>query len=631
MNPSELLKKYWGHARFRPAQEEIIQAVLDGSDVLAILPTGGGKSVCFQIPALATPGICLVVSPLIALMEDQVQRLKEMDIPSEMISSGMSASTIDQLMDACEQGNLKFLYVSPERLENKSFQESLVSLPIQMLAVDEAHCISQWGYDFRPSYLHIAKIKSFFPKIPVIALTASATQRVQTDILEKLSIPKAKVFTTSFERKNLYYQAENCDYKTNKISALFKSTPGTGIIYCRTRKRTVEINEVLIQKGIQSDFYHAGLDQETRKSKQIDWIEGRTQVMVCTNAFGMGIDKADVRLVVHADLPDCLENYYQEAGRAGRDGKPSQAYLLYAENEIEQLKKLPDVKFPPIATIRKVYQALANYHQMPSGSGEGQAYDFDLDDFIEKFKLNNQEVVYSLQALKQEEIIDYTDKVFKPSTIEFTSNRYTLEDFQKIHTDLEPFIQALLRTYAGIWDGPVRINEKQLAWNLKIHLDLLTMHLHTLHKHGIISYQPKKENTHITYLQNRIVSGELEINYTAYIERKKAYANRIQTMIDFAKTTECRSVFIGNYFGDRTIQPCSNCDNCRHKKKGNSSTTEMKKAIELTIALLQAEPVNRNELINKTRLSPELLDACVEFLISESKIDYDLSGKIFLK
>ncbi|MEY3432135.1 MAG: hypothetical protein RL131_71, partial [Bacteroidota bacterium] len=359
MTPLELLKKYWGHSSFRPAQEEIIESVLNGNDVLAILPTGGGKSVCFQIPALANPGTCLVVSPLIALMEDQVQRLQSMQIPSAMIAAGMSAKDLDQVLDQCEQGRLKFLYVSPERLENRVFQESLVALPIRMLAVDEAHCISQWGYDFRPSYLQIAKIKSFFPKIPVVALTASATQLVQEDILEKLAIPQAKLFMTSFERKNLFYGAEKCDHKTHKISTLFSSNPGSGIVYCRTRKRTVEINEALSLQGITSDYYHAGLDQETRKSKQKAWIDGQIRVMVCTNAFGMGIDKADVRMVVHADMPDCLENYYQEAGRAGRDGNPSQAHLLFSTSEIEQLKTLPDVKFPSLTTIRKVYQALA--------------------------------------------------------------------------------------------------------------------------------------------------------------------------------------------------------------------------------------------------------------------------------
>lgn len=467
MTPHQILKTYWGHDQFRPAQLEIIQSILEGKDTLAILPTGGGKSICFQVPAMAQDGLCLVISPLIALMEDQVNRLNENNMPAAALVSGMKLQQQEEILAAAENNELKFLYVSPERLQSRNFIKSLHELPISLIAVDESHCISQWGYDFRPAYLNISTIREQLNNVPVIALTASATGKVKEDIQEKLLMKSPSVFMTSFSRKNLSYCVEESADKISRIVYWIKKLNGSGIVYCRTRRRTKEISDLLNGYQLKSDFYHAGLDQDTRKEKQQRWIKGTTPIMVCTNAFGMGIDKGDVKFVIHADVPDCLENYYQEAGRAGRDGKQAHAILLYRKEELEELKALPDVKFPNLAKLRKVYHALGNYFQLPIGIGKGDCFPFHLEDFLPKFKLETNEVVHSLQALKQEEIISYLEKTFTPSSVQFISDRSRIEDFETKQGDLEPIIKALLRTYGGVFDGPVNINETQLAWILK--------------------------------------------------------------------------------------------------------------------------------------------------------------------
>ena len=386
MNIHSILKEYWGYDSFRPLQEDIIRSILENKDVLALLPTGGGKSICFQVPAMATEGLCLVVSPLIALMKDQVENLRHRNITAYAIYSGMSRKEVLNVLQVAGNSNCKFLYVSPERLETKLFLEWLPSLDISLIAVDEAHCISQWGYDFRPPYLRIATLRQELPGVPVLALTASATPEVQNDICEKLSFANYRVFRQSFERPNLSYSVFRVDSKINKVIEVLQKVPGTGIVYCRSRKRTKEISDLLNMHGISADFYHAGLGGELRSKKQEDWIRNKTRIMVCTNAFGMGIDKPDVRVVVHADVPDCLENYYQEAGRAGRDGKKAYAVLLYHTQELEELEKLPDTRFPTIQDIRSVYASLTNYLQIQAGTGEGEYYDFDIGDFLKKFQ-----------------------------------------------------------------------------------------------------------------------------------------------------------------------------------------------------------------------------------------------------
>ena len=631
MTPKDVLLAYWGHTAFRASQEEIINSLLEGKDTLAILPTGGGKSVCFQVPAMMLEGCCLVISPLIALMEDQVQRLQEMDIPAMAIMSGMSYQDTENALDACMNDVLKFLYVSPERLETRAFRERLLSLPIAMIAVDEAHCISQWGYDFRPSYLHIARIREYLPRIPVIALTASATEKVKEDIAEKLIMKKPNVFMTSFARKNLRYTAEKCDDKINRILQLLKTSEGTGIIYCRTRRRTKEISDLIRQHGISCDFYHAGLTQEIRKEKQEKWIRGQTRIIACTNAFGMGIDKPDVRMVIHADMTDCLENYYQEAGRAGRDGKTADAFLLFRETEMQEMLLLPNTRFPDLKTIQKVYHALANYHQVPTGMGQGRYFDFEMEDFMEKFKLGMNEVVYSLQALKQEHVISYLERVYMPSTVQFISDKASIEDFENGYPAYEPMIKALLRNYAGVFDIAVRISEMKLSWILK--RDLITIHeqLAALHRAGIIAYHPKKETPQICYLQDRIKADELHIDHESYFKRKKEFTQRIENMIEYAKTKTCRSAYIGRYFGDQEMTACGHCDCCINTGNSASRENNVSSDTEKIIQLLKHTSCTQEEIIIQSGVEKTAAKKILHALMAEEKISIDLTGKVCMR
>ena len=631
MTPHQILKTYWGYDQFRPAQLEIIQAILDGKDTLAILPTGGGKSICFQVPAMAQDGLCLVISPLIALMEDQVNRLNENNMPAAALVSGMKLQEQEEILAAAENNELKFLYVSPERLQSKRFISSLNELPISLIAVDEAHCISQWGYDFRPAYLNIAAIREQLADVPLIALTASATGKVKEDIQKKLLMQSPTVFMTSFSRKNLAYRVEESADKISRIVYWIKKLNGSGIVYCRTRRRTKEISDLLNGHQLKSDFYHAGLDQDTRKEKQENWIKGTTPIMVCTNAFGMGIDKGDVRFVIHADVPDCLENYYQEAGRAGRDGNPAHAILLYRKEELEELKALPDVKFPNLAILRKVYHALGNYFQLPIGIGKADCFPFHLEDFLVKFKLDSNEVVYSLQALKQEEIISYLEKTFTPSSVQFISDRSRIEDFEIKQHDLEPIIKALLRTYGGVFDGPVKINETQLAWILKRDIISIKEQLIALHQAGIITYLPKNDQPQICYLQDRVRTDELNINHENYLRRKKEYASRIMNMIEYIHAEKCRSVLIGKYFGDAEIINCDICDNCVEKNLEKKRELVVPKIIEIILSEINDYPKDLEKLKTLVDEDDKSFMQAISFLSKEQKIKIHPDGRIELK
>lgn len=626
-SPEQVLKEYWGFDSFRSSQSSIIESLLEGNDTLAILPTGGGKSICFQVPAMMKEGCCLVISPLIALMEDQVQRLHAIGIPARAITSGMSQFETENILDECANGQLKLLYVSPERLETKAMLSVLPELPINIIAVDESHCISQWGYDFRPSYLNIASIRPYFKNVPLIALTASATSKVKKDILDRLAMKTPKVFMNSFSRENIIYQSIPCEEKTSRIIQILHEISGSAIIYCRTRRRTSELSELLQQHGFSADHYHAGLEQEIRKEKQEAWIQGSTSIMVCTNAFGMGIDKPDVRLVIHADIPDCLENYYQEAGRAGRDGKISHAILLYRSDDLENLKLMPTQRFPSMATIRKVYHALANHHQVPTGSGAGSCYDLELDVFIEKFKLDLNEVVYSLQTLKQEHIIHYMERVFMPSTVQFICSRDYLEHAENEYPALEPLIKILLRTYSGIYDIPVRIREKSIAWKLNTDIPKVINDLGRLHKMGIISYIPKKESPQVCYLQDRVRAEELEIDHAGYHLRKQLYEERIDVMIRYAIGDECKSLLIGNYFGDETISSCGKCDNCikKNRKKSDDSIYDE------IITLLENENMSYADLKKRLQFKEDELMQALQFLKDQERIKIDNIGRIALK
>ncbi len=572
-SPLSILQQYWNHQSFRSQQEEIIQSVLVGKDTIALLPTGGGKSVCYQIPALLKDGLCLVISPLIALMKDQVANLEKKNIPALALHSGQTFYEVKQTLQDAVHNNYKFLYVSPERLQSRIFNEYLSSLNINLIAVDEAHCISQWGYDFRPSYLKIAELRSFI-KAPLLALTASATPVVLDDIKIKLQLKDAAVFRQSFYKKNFSYSVFKVDSKINKTIEVLNNVYGSSIVYCKSRKLCKEITELLQLQNINSDFYHAGLPHDERNKKQEAWINNSSRVMVCTNAFGMGIDKPDVRTVIHYDVPDCLESYYQEAGRAGRDEKKSYAVLLYNMEDENTLKTLPALRFPPVKEIKNIYQCLVDYLQIPVGIGEGNYYDFNLNEFKKNFALDVFAVINTLKILEQEGYISFNETVFLPSKICFTTPKESLFDFENLHIQFEPLLKCLLRTYEGIYDNKVSISEKLMSKLMRISITDIKQQLQQLQSFNIIEYEQQKEMPQIYFVTNRAPAQYLAINYERYKQRKDDYEKRVATIIGYLNNiTFCRSRFIGNYFVDNQIKDCGICDNCL-KKKSISITEE---------------------------------------------------------
>ena len=627
--PHSILQQYWGYSSFRPLQEDIIQSVLEGKDTLALLPTGGGKSICFQVPAMTREGLCLVISPLIALMKDQVENLRRKGITALAIVSGMQRRDVIQTLKVAANSNCKFLYVSPERLETALFKEYLPSLPISMIAVDEAHCISQWGYDFRPPYLRIADLRQELPGVPVLALTASATPAVQSDICVKLQFKQPAIFRQSFERPNLSYSVFEVDSKINKLVEILNNVAGTGIVYCSSRRHTKTIAELLRLNNIQADFYHAGLSQEERNKRQQDWINNKIRVMVCTNAFGMGIDKPDVRTVVHADIPDCLENYYQEAGRAGRDGKQAYAVLLYHAQELEALRQLPEEAFPALSTIKQVYQSLVNYLQVPSGAGAETYYPFDLVDFTKKFSLPVKQVITSLRMLEQEEVLAFNEQVFISPKIQFTVTKNALYESERQHPALEPVMKTLLRTYEGIFDFPTSINEQVLAKLLKTEKEKVIQQLQQLHAYSIIQYEPQKDTPQVYFFNDRPISAELPINMSRLQERKKLYEERVQTMRTYvAERSSCRSSFIAAYFGDAGVKDCGICDNCLQKKRTPLTEQEFSAIHSRIVEVLQRPTDSKTLLKQLTGIKKEKAWQVINFLQAENRLAVDLNGVI---
>jgi ATP-dependent DNA helicase RecQ len=611
-------------------QQPIIESVLEGSDTLALLPTGGGKSICFQVPAMAMDGLCLVISPLIALMKDQVENLRKKGITAFSIYSGLSRKEVINIMKVATNSNCKFLYVSPERLETNLFKEYLPALDICLLAVDEAHCISQWGYDFRPPYLRIAALREELPGVPVLALTASATPTVQKDICEKLAFRKENIFRRSFERPNLSYSVFNVDSKINKITEILQKVPGSSIVYCKSRRRTKEFSDQLNEKGIKADFYHAGLTQEQRNTKQEQWIRNNIRTIVCTNAFGMGIDKPDVRVVVHADVPDCLENYYQEAGRAGRDEKKAYAVLLHNDKEVKDLKALPDTRFPDVKKFRTVYEAIMNYLQIPLGSGGGNYYDFDITSFTSKFKLESPLVIYSIKALEQEELLSFNEQIFMPSKIQFVTGKDYLYEFEKNYPALEPLIKTLLRSYEGIFDQPVAVHERSIAAILRQPEADIVRDLKKLHGAAIIEYIPQKDSPQLFLIANRAKADELRINTANHEKRKLQFVGRVGAMISYVREKdECRSSSIANYFGDDSLKPCNICDNClrgANKKLGKEEFESIEKVL---MDALQGKSLQAKELLQSfTGVKKEKAWKVLEFLQSENKVKVDQRGNI---
>jgi ATP-dependent DNA helicase RecQ len=561
--PIELLRQYWHYDSFRPLQEEIIGSVLEGKDTLALLPTGGGKSLCFQVPAMVLPGICLVISPLVSLMKDQTDHLRKKNITAFSLHSGLSRKEVINILQLASGSNCKFLYVSPERLETDLFLEYLPSLSVNLVAVDEAHCVSQWGYDFRPPYLRIAALRKELPTVPVLALTASATEEVLKDIGEKLELRQPALFRHSFARPNLSYSYFKVDNKIRKITEILQKVPGSGIVYCKTRRAAREISELLTRQGIHAAAYHAGLPAEERSQRQEDWIKDRTRIIVSTNAFGMGIDKSAVRTVIHTDPPESVEHYYQEAGRAGRDGLKAYAVLLSDDGDKARLEGMPDLRFPSLAAIRPVYQQLMNYLQLPAGAGEGNYYDFDLPGFTNRFGLEMTTAINVIKVLEQEGLLSFLQQVYLPARGRFSTGKEALYEFEKDHPGLEPLLHALLRTYEGIFDRPVAIRERQLAFITRKAPEEVAAGLAQLQAFGIFEYTPLKDNPQLCFLRDRPNAEDLYIDPVAYRVRKEQYANRIRTIVRYLDLAgKCRSRFLANYFGDKEAVDCGICDNC---------------------------------------------------------------------
>ncbi len=595
----QILKTYWQYDQFRPLQEEIIRSVLAGKDTMAILPTGGGKSLCFQVPAMSGPGFCLVISPLIALMKDQVRQLRKKGITAFAIVSGMSRKDVAATFELAISGNCKMLYLSPERLESDLFRQYLPGMPISLIAVDEAHCVSQWGYDFRPPYLRIADLRESLPGVPMLALTASATPGIRTDMLEKLGMTgQPNVFVGSFLRPNLIFQVQQTTSLLPSLTEALKKEPGCAIVYCRNRRRTKEISDMLNLHGLESDFYHAGLPQEERSRKQERWMKNEARIIVCTNAFGMGIDKPDVRLVLHADIPDCLENYYQEAGRSGRDGKPATAVLFFAEQMRVELKQQEEMRFPPLAYIRALYLGVVNFLQVPIGT-EQVSYPFDFASFIKRFSFDARPAQAGLQVLEQEDWLRFSEPVFKPSMLCFICEKEYLRIFQEEHPESELMIQTLLRTYAGIYDQPVAIQEKHLA-NLIEWPEAKTIRgLQVLHKYRVIDYFPRRDAPEVLFYRARPQASAIEIDQNKYEFRRRQFADRVKAMLGYLETRECRSKYIAAYFGEAGSPQCGHCDNCIEMSIPKLTAAMFGRLSDTVIKTLGAGPVAAGNLASK--------------------------------
>lgn len=621
----EILEQHWGYRSFRPMQEEIINSVLKGNDTLALLPTGGGKSICFQVPALAKEGICVVVSPLIALMKDQVENLQKKNISAVAITSAMHKREIDIALDNCVYGKVKFLYLSPERLETEIVKVRLQKMKVNLIAIDESHCISQWGYDFRPSYLKIATLRELLPGIPVLALTATATPEVVKDIQEKLGFKKENVLQKSFERKNLAYIVQHEEDKLARLVKIANGVKGTGVVYVRNRKKTQEIASYLKSNNISADFYHAGLDNKQRDLKQQNWIENRTRVIVCTNAFGMGIDKPDVRFVVHIDLPDSLEAYFQEAGRAGRDEQKAFAVLLYNPGDKLELERNTENQFPPIEEIKSTYQALANYYQLATGSGMGVTFNFDIAQFCDTYNLQAITAHNCLKFIEKEGYIYLSDAVYKPSRIKFEVGREDLYKFQITHPTFDVFIKLLLRYYSGVFDDFAKINEYDLGKKLNVAQQDIVKRLNYLQQLNIITYIAQTELPQLTFTQPRVDARELSISKENYALLKKRATERMEAVLHYAESNhKCRSQLLLSYFGETDTYRCNQCDVCLEENKRILSNDEFDAIATQIKQLLAVHPMSLEQLTDAiTTSSEDKRIKTIQWMLDSGEIEYD--------
>lgn len=623
-NPSEILKKYWGYDAFRPLQEDIIQSILQNQDTLALLPTGGGKSICYQVPGMMQAGICLVVSPLIALMKDQVENLRNRGIKASAIFSGMSSTEIDNAFDNCVYGDVKFLYLSPERLLTEMAQKRIEKMKVNLLAVDEAHCISQWGYDFRPPYLQIAEVRKLHPNIPVLALTATATARVVDDIQEKLQFKKKNVLSKSFERPNLTYAGLYEEDKNARILRILARVPGTAIIYVRNRKKTKEVAEMLLKNGIKADYYHAGIEPGQRDYKQNLWMKGKTRVIVATNAFGMGIDKPDVRVVIHIDLPDSLEAYFQEAGRGGRDEKRAFAILLFNKSDFIDARKNFQNAFPLPDYIRKVYNALGNYFQLAVGAGANQTYAFDLQQFCNQYDFHAIEALNALKFLEREGYIHLSEAVKNPSRLHLRVNNEELYKFYVANPRFDVFVKTILRSYSGLFTEYVKISEQEIANRLKTTPDVIVKSLNYLKSLSMLDYVPETNKPQLCFLTERLSEKDLNLSVHSYELLKQNSLERMEKMIDYAQATKtCRSVMLLEYFNQSGATPCMRCDVCKSQENSTIQENEFEQIKAEIMNLLAEKDRSTEELIACMSTSEQKVINVLRFLADNGKIILD--------
>ena len=618
----EILKQYWGYDSFRGIQEEIIKSIGEGRDTLGLMPTGGGKSITFQVPALAKDGLCIVITPLIALMKDQVQNLRQRGIKAVAIYSGMTRQEILIALENCIFGNYKFLYISPERLDTDIFKQKLRAMKVNMITVDESHCISQWGYDFRPAYLKIADIRELLPGVPLLALTATATPDVVQDIQSRLKFREKNVFRMSFERKNLAYIVRKTDNKTAELLHILRRMPDSAIIYVRSRRRTKETTELLTHEGITADFYHAGLDNAVKDIRQKRWQDGECRVMVATNAFGMGIDKPDVRLVIHLDLPDSPEAYFQEAGRAGRDGEKAYAVILYSKSDKVTLhKRIPDT-FPDKDYIKKVYEHLQYYYQMAMGDGLGCTKEFNLEEFCRKFKHFPVPADSALKILTQAGYIEYTDEQDNASRIIFTIRRDELYKLREMGNETEALVQTILRSYTGLFTDYAYISETALSLRTGLTRQQIYNVLMSLSKRRIIDYIPRKKTPYIIYTRERVELNHLHISPAVYEERKERYEARIRAMVDYVTSeTACRSRMLLRYFGEKNENNCGQCDVCLSGHAAHELPTDtFEKLKKELLTILQEQVLTPAEVAEKTEADRDLLSHAIQYLLEEGEI-----------
>lgn len=617
----KILKQYWGYDNFRGIQEDIIRSIGEGRDTLGLMPTGGGKSITFQVPALAQEGLCLVITPLIALMKDQVRNLRERGIKATAIYSGMTREEIVIALENCIFGNYKFLYVSPERLDTEIFQIKLRSMHVSLITVDESHCISQWGYDFRPAYLKIADIRQLLPGVPVIALTATATPEVVSDIQQRLQFRQENVFRMSFERKNLAYVVRHTEDKESELLHILQHVDGSGIVYTRNRKKTKEISLFLNRNHITATFYHAGLNDETKDSRQKAWLKGAFRVMVATNAFGMGIDKPDVRVVIHADVPDSPEAYFQEAGRAGRDGMKAYAVLLFCARDKITLKQRVSDTFPEKSYIRKIYEDINFYYQMAMGDGRGCTFAFNIDEFCRNFKHFPVQTDSALKILTRAGYLEYTDEQDNASRIMFTITKEELYRIREQSEDTEKLIRILLRSYTGLFTDYAYISEDNLSTRSGLSKQQIYETLLLLSRQHILHYIPAKKTPYIIYTRERQETERVYLSREVYEDRKESYVQRINAMIEYAESeNRCRSRMLLRYFGEKNEHNCGQCDVCLQQHQSGLKSGEFEAISQQLQALLKENPLSLQEIKDKMQVPENHLMKVVSYLVSEEII-----------